>query len=408
MNFTGNGITVQDVNLFREMLYVDAVRGRDSTGIMSLGDSGWFDWRKLSGMPTELLGSVSTTKFFSSATTLGMCLFGHNRAATKGVVNTDNAHPFEEGNIVLMHNGTLDNEYSFKEWQNKDIQVDSQLAASLLNIYGVEETLRRISGAFTFIWFDIAEKKIKIIRNEERPLYMAYSTKDQRFYFASEGMMLQWVLSRNKVDYDKIISISAGDLYEFTTDSFDYTQTTMKLNEKFVSKWESYYDTTNHTRGVAKTHTPVAKLLEDLPNHKIGERVIMEVLDFGYVETNNKKVIIAGALKYDEFCAANFVADASIIEEVHNIEFFYGEVSKIRRARGNEEFLWQYTLINAKPYVPVIKETCSSCSKDLTEKKGEKISRIAQGKEVLICEECFQKSLANPVVIYNEHGFPVH
>lgn len=406
MNYGKQGIFQQDVNLFKEMLYLDAVRGKDSTGMMYMAKEGYVDWRKLQGLPQDLFVTKSSNEFFSGAIADGMCLFGHNRSATKGSVTTDNAHPFEEGNIVLMHNGTLDNEFSFPEWRHADINVDSQLVARLFDTYGAEDTLGRISGAFTFIWLDSKEKKVKIVRNEERPLYMGYSIKDEKFYFASEGKMLEWVLTRNRIDCDKIWSINTGEIYEFDTDNFDYKQTKVKLNEKFwgMGMGNSWSNKPPVVYGGNKT-TPKVVSVVDLPDFSPGDKVIMEVNDYGYL--TDSRVIVKGFIQDDEFSGASFVGDESVLALIGDVECFSGEVFKVRRAKRDKNLLWQYTLINAEPCTSVVIPTyeCVGCWRDLSKVSGEVITRIAQGKEVRICETCFQKTLAYPATNYHE-GYP--
>ena len=404
MSYGVNGIFQQDVNVFKEMLYLDAVRGKDSTGMMYMGKEGYVDWRKLEGLPSALFETNSARSFFTGAIADGMCLFGHNRSATKGSVSTDNAHPFEEGAITLMHNGTLDNEFSFKEWRDRDVHVDSQLVARLFDLYGAEETLSKISGAFTFIWTDAKEKKIKIIRNEERPLYMGFSVKDEKFYFASEGKMLEWVLTRNRVDCDKIWSINTGEIYEFDTEHFDYTQTKVKLCEKFWGMgYESKYTTTVYSV-VKQLPKPVEVV--SLADYSPGDKVVMEVNDYGYLD--DKRVIVKGFIQDDEFSGASFVGDESVLALIGDVEYFTGEVFKVRKSK-KDKYLWQYTLINAEPCSSVIipKKVCSGCGKEISNKGSEAITRISQGKEVFICDECFQKSLAHPVNLYQE-GYPYH
>lgn len=409
MHYNKQGIFHQDVSLFKEMLYLDAVRGKDSTGMMYMAKAGYADWRKLEGLPQDLLATKSAQDFFNGAISDGMCLFGHNRAATKGSVTTENAHPFEEGSIILMHNGTLENEFTFPEWRHSDIKVDSQLVARLFDVHGVEDTLSKIIGAFTFIWADTKEGKIKIIRNEERPLYMGYSIKDEKFYFASEGKMLEWVLTRNKVDCDKILALSPGELYEFDTDHFDYKQTKVELNKKtWASSWAGSYDSVNSLqKGSCSVVKPLPKTLAvtELPEYSPGDRVVMEVNDYGYLTDN--RVIVKGFIQEDEFSGASFVGDESVLALIGDAEYFSGEVFKVRRAKRDKTLLWQYTLVNVEPCtsVSIVKNECGSCGKDLSKVSGEVITRISQGEEIKICEVCFQSALSHKADTYYGNHF---
>ena len=406
MSYGKMGLYQPDVALFKEMLYLDAVRGKDSTGMMTMTKEGRVDWRKLIGLPPDLFETNSSKLFFTDAIAEGMCLFGHNRSATKGSVSTDNAHPFKEGNITLMHNGTLDNEFSFKEWRLPDVHVDSQLVARLFDLYGAEDTISKIKGAFTFIWTDTKEKKIKIVRNEARPLYMGYSIKDEKFYFASEGKMLEWVLTRNKVDCDKIWSMNTGEIYEFDTENFDYSQHKVTLNTKYYGGWYEGKYTSQPQTYQEKRQLPKPVVLEDLPDFIVGDKVVMAVQDFGYI--TDDRLVVKGHIQDDEFSAANFVSDDSVLALIGDVEFFSGTVSKVRRSKG-DKYIWQYTLINAEPCasVPIVKHMCSSCGEEIKSKGSTAITRISQGKEVFICDKCFQASLTYPLN-HHEGGYLCH
>lgn len=109
------GLDNFDGELFRNMLICDYVRGTDSTGIFTVQKSGDVQYYKEIGNPFNIL----TNKEFQDEVATNFTgkykiMVGHNRAATKGSISEENAHPFHEGNTILVHNGTLFNHKELK------------------------------------------------------------------------------------------------------------------------------------------------------------------------------------------------------------------------------------------------------------------------------------------------------
>lgn len=122
-------------------------------------------------------------------------LIGHVRSATYGTVIKNNAHPFNEGNVVLAHNGTLSNyidllrKYNLK-WAKFD--VDSHVVCGSLNEAQNFEPLGEIDGPAAFL---IADKNtpniLYVFRNTHRPLY--YGFIDKSMYISSIEESLEYI-----------------------------------------------------------------------------------------------------------------------------------------------------------------------------------------------------------------------
>ena len=84
-------------------LVLDTLRGRDSTGVISITDD--FKVERIRTLKSGF--AFAPSKFFEDNVPNGWCMIGHNRAATVGQVTLKNAHPFKYGNISLVHNGAL-------------------------------------------------------------------------------------------------------------------------------------------------------------------------------------------------------------------------------------------------------------------------------------------------------------
>ena len=199
---------------FQTLLILDAIRGIDSTGIASIGRQALPPVViKQPGNPYDLLETTGAEKIFRRANNV---LIGHNRFATQGNVNKKNAHPFEFDNLVGVHNGTLTNKYQLPN--GIDYAVDSQALYACMSEKGVRATLDIIQGAWSLVWFDYDKKTLNFLRNQERPMFMAYDKKSNALYAASEKWMLHIATSRHDVEIDDPFPTAVDMHYEFKVD----------------------------------------------------------------------------------------------------------------------------------------------------------------------------------------------
>lgn len=188
----------------KQLLQADIIRGRHSTGIASI----------VKKPVVQTVGAknkqVTVTKFAEnggdfierqevisqiSKATLGV--IGHNRYATAGAITAVNAHPFQHGDITLVHNGTLT-----EQWHLPDsvaFDVDSENICHAVNELGAKAAFEKVVGAFACVWFDESDQTLNMVRNDERPLWMC--TVGETLFYASEREMLHWILVRNNVKF---------------------------------------------------------------------------------------------------------------------------------------------------------------------------------------------------------------
>src|SRR5688572_1393404 len=150
----------------------------------------------------------------------------HNRASTVGKTSVENAHPFYEEPITLVHNGTLDSMWSLpsgsmyqlnekKEKDEPKIEVDSHLLCHNFATSPVDEVIGAIKGAFALVWHDGRDGKLRIIRNARRPLHIAADTDHNTVYFMSEPEMLWNICKRASINIGKIFQPDPGVLLTF-------------------------------------------------------------------------------------------------------------------------------------------------------------------------------------------------
>lgn len=187
-------------DMFTELLIIDSLRGMHSTGmaVVARHDSA-FKVVKRPG-PSQFL--IADPEYKSALQYSAKCVIGHNRYATLGAHTTENAHPFEFSHTVGAHNGTLD-KWSTKQLHNSNLfDTDSEAIFSNINEYGIEETVKHLSGAWALVWFDKTDNSLNFLRNEKRPLFYCYSEDRGAIMWASEVEMLEFTLARNNCKYE--------------------------------------------------------------------------------------------------------------------------------------------------------------------------------------------------------------
>lgn len=228
------GFAQQEVTAFTQMLFVDQLRGKDGTGIYYNGTKGEFNPMAIkSASPSSVF--IGTKEYSAAMETVfrnSGYVVGHNRAGTRGAKDDKNAHPFREGHIMLVHNGTLSEHKSLHE----TYESDSKAICYSIAKKGAEGTLKEIKGSFALIWANCKEKTLNFCRNSQRPLYL-FETKDS-FFFSSEEGLAQWILKRNDIKIENSRLLDEGKLFSI---SFGNTKI---IAEKDIElfKWHEQYN----------------------------------------------------------------------------------------------------------------------------------------------------------------------
>lgn len=187
-----NGFSTHNLDAFASMLFVDQLRGPDSTGVFLVNNIGNVEIAKSAQNASDFLNEQAWKMMRMDAIRNGWAMVGHNRKATRGEINDKNAHPFwVDEKLVLVHNGSYYGDHK----HHKDTEVDSEaIAHALAEGEDIETTLQSINAAYALIWYEVEKKKLHVIRNSQRPLYWM-ETADA-YYFCSETDFLNFAAAR--------------------------------------------------------------------------------------------------------------------------------------------------------------------------------------------------------------------
>jgi hypothetical protein len=183
----------------RDAFLASQVRGTDGAGLFQVDRDGKITWHKAGSNASEFVALPEAKKNLLAANSLPITV-GHVRAATQGIVSTENAHPFcitrEDGtSVVGVHNGTIFN------WRNKEdadnFKVDSEWIFHMIAKHGVD-AFKHFEGAYALVWYDdLYPGKILMTRNKDRPLHYMLTQDRKTMFGASEVGMLGWCTQRN-------------------------------------------------------------------------------------------------------------------------------------------------------------------------------------------------------------------
>lgn len=237
------------------MLKLDTVRGPHSTGLARVGRQQYkhVETVKSVGTPYDLIEKkgLEYYKSHNGRDILGLysAMMGHNRWATVGDVNEANAHPFTAKHITGAHNGTL-------EWWSRDMldpnrkfDTDSEALFNSIADNGIDETMKKLCGAWALTWYDANQDTFNILRNKERPLVFAEVETRDAILYASEEWMIRVACAKHDVAIhddkvfsfptDYMVSWKLGDVQAFKASNYTVEEKEAKA-EKPITPLQSF------------------------------------------------------------------------------------------------------------------------------------------------------------------------
>ena len=172
-------------------------RGYDSAGVACLSD-GKIAITKRSGKVIQLEKKLKDDGKFQNCDGAGIA---HTRWATHGKPNQINAHPHKDqsGNIVLVHNGIIENYNPIKKFlKSKKVkfksETDTEVLVQLIGYFynkgklnfeqSVRAALQRVDGAYGIVVLNKKEPDIMIAARKGSPLVLG--VKDSEFFIGSD------------------------------------------------------------------------------------------------------------------------------------------------------------------------------------------------------------------------------
>ena len=193
-------------------------RGYDSAGIAVLND-GEVSIRRCEGKLSNLATMLGRQPMS------GPVGIGHTRWATHGRPSETNAHPHRAGDVVVVHNGIIENYLALKEQLTKrgtrfNSETDSEIVAHLVSekiekgldfLDAVRRTLREIRGSYALLFLNRRDPQRLIVAKNSTPIVIGWGEGET--FIASDIPAL--------LDYTrKVTFLEDGELGEVTLGSY--------------------------------------------------------------------------------------------------------------------------------------------------------------------------------------------
>ena len=195
-------------------------RGYDSAGIAVIGGDGETRIRRTAGKLVNLERSIRKEPL------QGMVGIGHTRWATHGRPTEENAHPHQAGDVVVVHNGIIENHLQLKRElaakgsvfkSETDTEIISHLIEEELKKepglaleQGVRRALLRVRGAYAIAVLDRSQPDRVVAAKNASPLVAGLG--DGENFVASD---IPAILSHTR----RVIFLDEGEMVVITRES---------------------------------------------------------------------------------------------------------------------------------------------------------------------------------------------
>lgn len=164
-----------------ESLELLEYRGYDSAGIATLNEAtGKVKMRKCAGRVADLRKVCQNDKKIST------CGIGHTRWATHGGVSDVNAHPHRSGDVLLVHNGIVENYEELMDhfMLHKELksQTDTEVVAAVLNKFyqgnpheAIRKTVKYLKGTFALVVMFVDQPEVIYAIRNVSPIVAAHN-----------------------------------------------------------------------------------------------------------------------------------------------------------------------------------------------------------------------------------------
>jgi glucosamine--fructose-6-phosphate aminotransferase (isomerizing) len=156
-------------------------RGYDSAGVAVL-NGGHVGIRRCEGKLANL------EAILHQRPAPGMVGIGHTRWATHGKPSEANAHPHQAGNVVVVHNGIIENylelkDYLLKKGSRFTSETDTEIVAHLVNekvqrgmdfLAAVQKSLKEIQGSYALVFLNLKDPERLIVAKNSTPIVLGW------------------------------------------------------------------------------------------------------------------------------------------------------------------------------------------------------------------------------------------
>jgi len=214
----GTALNKKDIEAVKELGFLSALRGMDSTGVgfafRKMGkkdrNNTYFSWTKSIDHSVDFLWAGDFDRIVTQHKDT-LCVMGHTRAATCGSIRKENAHPFHAAHIIGAQNGCVP---KYRLEAKDGDKTDSEVLIRSIAAKGLLDALDLAghSAEYALSYLDSRQNELVLVRNDKRPLAYCFTEDKKKLFWASDGMFLELVRARfqDSIQMGNILSLSPG------------------------------------------------------------------------------------------------------------------------------------------------------------------------------------------------------
>lgn len=181
----------------------------------------------------------------------------HTRLSTQGSARKNgNNHPVlgPEGQVALVHNGVISNDYEFRHEFNGDFkglpEVDSVVIPALIEQRGVGKAVEALSGYAAIAYLDSRYTMpiLTLARLDYSPVQYTW-LMDGTFVFASTKLILMEALEKSGLDYGHIFEMDEETLFQINRGVITFASDGYKMQEDDWARRSFGAATSGHAGG---------------------------------------------------------------------------------------------------------------------------------------------------------------
>lgn len=295
-------------------------RGYDSSGIAYLQENSQnFEIIKSSGKIANLEKLLVELNSDKDESYIGI---GHTRWATHGKSTTQNSHPIQYDNVIIVHNGIIDNYDALKaeyELENKlQTCVDTEIIAYFIShfikegnseIKSVYKTSQLLKGSFSFIVTFTHNPKLMIAMRHRSPLILGYG-QDSNMILSDIAALNSSISHFSYLEDGDIVIVESGKDIRILNEQQEVLRKKIEFTDNVFEQPTKMGYSSFMRKEIAEQPRIVACILDKFIEADNSRNIDFDMLkDINFADVNHILIISCGTSYYAAQLAKSWIEE---------------------------------------------------------------------------------------------------
>lgn len=218
--FITNNPSEENLEVLKDLCYLSAARGTDSTGIAIVSKNRVLIEKEPVPSPDFIKKYLPK---YEKEIAKSNIVIGHTRKWTQGKPNdNNNNHPVISDNWIMVHNGMCSSMDRIKDYKYRG-EVDSEVLLSYVEKYGIQEGLTYLSGYAAIASLNLKKPNDLYLWRHRENIYVGYDREKSTLFFCSSKDIAENGLANELLLFStyQIRELPEDELYKLTYNPLD-------------------------------------------------------------------------------------------------------------------------------------------------------------------------------------------